>query len=290
MKLPNPLSFSSIPLITFGQNGTKIDQATGFFYRSEKSNRLYLVTNWHVVTGRNPDKPTMSRTGAIPEIVKCLVHERQPDHGDGKEYVNLTELSVVEVKLNEPDGNRPFWKEHRDRDLAIDVVAIDVEDAFSKDKHMFNTVNGSNQFEERFSGSVTDDVFVIGYPLGLSGSRSHRGAMPIYKRGSIASEPELDYNGRPCLLIDCRTFSGMSGSLVLVAHSGIWMPTGKWTGDSIIGTVVNLLGVYSGRMSNAIAEASEGISDIGIVWKMAAVEEIVEDGVTGSMLSDILHG
>ena len=74
---------------------------------------------------------------------------------------------------------------------------MDVEGKFSKDEYFFNTVNEGNRFDERFGGSVTDDVFVIGYPLGLSGSSSVRGAMPIYKRGSIASEPELNYDGLP---------------------------------------------------------------------------------------------
>ena len=81
----------------------------------------------------------------------------------------------------------------------------------------------------------------------------------------------------------------MSGSPVVVSHSGIWNPAGKWTKDSIIGTTENLLGVYSGRMSNSIAEVAEGVSDIGIVWKMSAVQEVVDDSVPGSALSDILR-
>ena len=290
MKLPNPLSFSSTPLTTIGRNGEELDKATGFFYRSTKSNRLHLITNWHVVTGRDPNQPTNSRTGAIPERVKCLVHERQADRSNGKQYVKLSALSSIDVNLNEPDGNQPCWKEHRDLGRSVDVVALDVEDSFSKDKHKFNVANCGDWFEEGFDASVTDDVFVIGYPLGLSGSSSYQGAMPIYKRGSIASEPGVNYNDRPCLLIDCRTFSGMSGSPVVVSHSGIWMPSGEITDDSIIGTVQNLLGVYSGRMGTQHTKVTEGYSDIGIVWKIAAVQEIVEDGVPGSTLSDILRG
>ena len=154
---------------------------------------------------------------------------------------------MVDIGLNTTDGNEPAWKEHPQYRQRLDVVALDVEDTFSRDRYVFNAVNDGKRFNERFVGSVTDDVFVIGYPLVLSGSRSDRGAMPIYKRGSIASEPLLDYDGRPCVLIDCRTFSGMSGSPVVVAHSGIWHPEGKMTLDSVIGTVENLLGVYVGR-------------------------------------------
>ena len=291
MPTPDPLSFSSIPVTTLGLGGRTIDQATGFFYRSKKSGRLHLVTNWHVVTGRSPDKPTESATGAIPEVLRCLVHEWQPPDGQGRQYVGLSALAQVEIRLNEQDGNDPCWKEHPEHGRAVDVVAVDVEDTFSKDNHTFNAVNGGTRFDERFHGSVTDDVFVIGYPLGLSGSKSERGAMPIYKRGSIASEPMVDFDQRPCLLIDCRTFSGMSGSPVVVSHSGIWMPEGKMTDDAVIGTVENLLGVYSGRMTNPMYAASGGpSSDIGVVWKMRTVQQVVEDGVRGSTLTDVLGG
>ena len=207
------------------------------------------------------------------------------------QYVGLSALAQVEIRLNEQDGNDPCWKEHPEHGRAVDVVAVDVEDTFSKDNHTFNAVNGGTRFDERFHGSVTDDVFVIGYPLGLSGSKSERGAMPIYKRGSIASEPMVDFDQRPCLLIDCRTFSGMSGSPVVVSHSGIWMPEGKMTDDAVIGTVENLLGVYSGRMTNPMYAASGGSSsDIGVVWKMRTVQQVVEDGVRGSTLTDVLGG
>ena len=234
------------------------------------------------------DKPQESRTGATPEVLRCLVHARQPRDGEGREYVRLSMLAEVDIGLNANDGNEPTWKEHPLHRHRLDVVAIDVEDTFFKDRHVFNAVNDGRRFVEDFVGSVTDDVFVVGYPLGLSGSRSQRGAMPIYKRGSIASEPSLNYDGRPCLLIDCRTYSGMSGSPVVVSHSGIWMPDGKMTDDSVIGTVENLLGVYSGRLSVPARAAGEGVSEIGVVWKLRAIDEIVDQGVPGTTLDEMM--
>ena len=197
MQTPDPISFASFPVTTFGQGRVPIDQATGFLFRSKKSDRLHLITNWHVVTGRDPDKPKESRTGAIPEILQCLVHTRQPHDVEGLEYVRLSVLAEVDIRLNAIAGNEPAWKEHPLHRYRLDVVALDVEDTFSRDRYVFNVVNDVKRFDERFTGSVMDDVFVVGYPLGLSGSRSERGAMPIYKRGSIASEPLLDHDGRP---------------------------------------------------------------------------------------------
>ena len=197
-------------------------------------------------------------------------------------------LAQVDIRLNAQDGNNPRWKEHPDLGRAVDVVAVDVEDSFLKEQHVFNAANDINGFHADYHGFVTDDVFVIGYPFGISGSSRDRGAMPIYKRGSIASEPMLDFDRRPCLLIDCRTFPGMSGSPVVVSHSGLWNPEGKFAGNSIIGTVDNLLGVYSGRMTNRMCEINKVTSDIGVVWKMQAVQQVVERGVPGLRLADLL--
>ena len=76
----------------------------------------------------------------------------------------------------------------------------------------------------------------------------------------------------------------MSGSPVVVSHSGVWNPHGKLQDDSVIGTVENLLGVYAGRMN--LRGYNEPTSDIGIVWKMPAVQQIVDDGVHGATLTD----
>ena len=60
---------------------------------------------------------------------------------------------------------------------------------------------------------VSADVFVLGYPRGISGGRG----FPI----SIATEPKIDLDGVPKLLIDTATREGMSGGPVIaVAHNG----------------------------------------------------------------------
>ena len=282
------LSFASFPVTTHGHGLVEINQATGFLYRSKQSGRLHLITNWHVATGREPERPKESRTGATPEVLRCLVHARQPHDGKGGEYVRLSDLAEVDIGLNANDGNEPAWKEHPLYRHNLDVVAVDVQDTFSSDRHLFYAVNDGTRFDESFVGSVTDDVFVVGYPLGLSSSRSKRGAIPIYKRGSIASEPVLDYDGLPCVLIDCRTYSGMSGSPVVVTHSGVWMPEGKLTANSKIGTVQNLLGVYSGRLSVPARAEGEGVSEIGVVWKLRTIDEVVDQGVPGTTLGEMM--
>ena len=171
----------------------------------------------------------------------------------------------------------------------VDVVAIKVDDLEEVEKQCeFNVLNDYNDFETKFDASAMDDVFVIGYPWGLTGGSE---ALPLYKRGSIASEPQVPYSNLPRMLIDCRTTKSMSGAPVIVSHSGIWHPDGKPSANTIHGTVTNFIGVYSGRLySNEIPDhlAGADISEIGIVWKKEALDEVVNNGAQGVSLDEIV--
>jgi len=83
----------------------------------------------------------------------------------------------------------------------------------------------------------------------------------------------------------------MSGSPVICAHSGLWLPGGKIAEDSAIGTVETLAGVYSGRLKmqepSEDAKAADRISEIGIVWKKRALDEIVEQGIASTKLREL---
>ena len=208
--MPNLLSYSSVLVHVLGANGVKLSQATAFFYRADNG-RLHLVTNWHIVTGRDPQAPSNSRTGAVPQVLRCLMHRVELDK-EGREYFRPSQPVHGDLPLNSEDGECPLWKEHPSLRFKVDVVAIDVENDFDKKELLFAPVNEYCRLEPRYEPNVMDDVFVIGFPLGISGSRSQRGAMPVFKRGSIASEPTLDFDSNPCVLIDCRSYSGMSGS------------------------------------------------------------------------------
>ena len=65
----NFLSLVTAPVEVLSSTGTTSQNATGFFYmRDEKW--IYFVTNWHVVTGRYPTSPQMSKTAAIPTVLR----------------------------------------------------------------------------------------------------------------------------------------------------------------------------------------------------------------------------
>jgi hypothetical protein len=70
----------------------------------------------------------------------------------------------------------------------------------------------------------------------------------------------------------------MSGSPVYAMEKGAWMPDGKTDiSDLTFGKAHDFLGVYSGR----IHAEDEFKAQLGLVWKAAAVEEIIEGDCTG---------
>ena len=108
------------------------------------------------------------------------------------------------------------------------------------------------------------------------------GRLPIWKRGSLASEPDFDQRGLPLLYIDTATRPGMSGSPVYSAVSGAWWPEGSphVPQNLKIGHVLAFLGIYSGRVKDpeprSMREDLEFYAQIGLVWKERALVEIIE--------------
>jgi hypothetical protein len=140
-------------------------------------------------------------------------------------------------------------------------------------------INSLEDFVD-FEPSIGDDVFVLGYPGGVDGGHE----LALWKRGSIASQPSVDLDQLPKLLIDTATRKGMSGSPVIARQSGIIVPRGVSTkpgalsGMEIIGRADTFLGIYSGR----IGDDEFGLQ-LGIVWKASVLDQIVKNGKPGKL-------
>ena len=61
----------------------------------------------------------------------------------------------------------------------------------------------------------TSGATLLGYPFGFYDQKHF---LPIWKTGHVASEPSVDFEGRPAFLVDVSAFPGMSGSPVCVAN------------------------------------------------------------------------
>ncbi|MDR9811897.1 trypsin-like peptidase domain-containing protein [Rhizobium hidalgonense] len=240
---------------------------SGFFWRRTggiltRRKGLYLITNWHNVTGTNPETGRMMGQ-FIPNALVLKVRRISRRDG-GMTYTKLWDVSVPLYSKEVP-----VWFEHP-TGAKVDCVAIPIliDDI---DSYAIKPLNECD-LQADLMPDIGMDCFVIGYPKGLSGA----GATPVWKRASIATEPSFDHDKKPIVLVDTATREGMSGSPVIIRHSGIHAPGGTFDDNAVIGTVENFLGVYSGR----IGDDAFGVQ-LGRVWKARVVDEILDGGVVG---------
>ncbi len=226
---------------------------TGFLW--EYSGTSYLVTNWHNVTGINPDTNKML-SGFIPTHIRVGLKIRDQVH---HQFVGS---QFFEFPLYTDE--KPNWFEHV-LGKRIDIAAIQLD--IKKIDRLVTKPLNQLSFDDDLESYVSMDCFIVGFPRGLKG----RGHTPIWKKGSIATEPSIGYDDLPLFLVDTATREGMSGSPVIGRHSGLsGLVDGKVISSTKIGTTQIMLGVYSGRIG-----ADELGVQLGRVWKINVVNEIL---------------
>lgn len=232
---------------------------SGFLWRHEGTS--FLVSNWHNFSGRDPKtKQPISDTAGIPDRVICRLWKNKVSNGKEVPGVNSDEFAF---SLIDESGKATF-REHP-LGCEIDIAALPVE----LHPHVKPFYLNEHKFDDEVSIYPGQDVFIVGFPLGLIVGKS----LPVWKRGTIASEPYVPIDGVKKLLVDTATRKGMSGSFVIAQHTGIFAPKGKMTGDSWIGTSRKILGIYSGRLGASNVEAQ-----LGIVWHRELIDEVVGKG------------
>lgn len=247
-------SVASLP-VQAGIDGSSLSTATGFVV--ERDGQAYLITNWHVISGRRSDTgAVISSTGGVPTEL-AILHNQAGVLGS---WIPKSELLYDET-------GSPRWLEHAQHGRQVDVVALELRDRDGVDIYAHDPWAAGPGIAVGVAGGLS----IIGFPFGISGG----GALGVWVQGTVATEPSIDFDGLPCFLIDSRTRLGQSGSPVIAYHAGGAVPMSDGGTAIFGGPVEQFLGVYSGRINEQ--------SDLGFVWKASAVREIVEGGVPGSV-------
>jgi len=177
-------------------NDTRLGVATGFVWQA--GNQPYLVTNWHVVTcQRFPTGENLHPQGGRPNVLRVHFNIRAQEFGKMRSDITIRD-----------DDNRPRWLvgPHRKVDIAVIPLPIDPNDPMVN-LHPINMLTTSD-----LGVFIGLDVFILGYPFGLQPP-----GYPVWKRGSIASEPDLVSLTDDYLLVDTASRPGMSGGPVILA-------------------------------------------------------------------------
>ena len=223
--------------ITTLKDGSPVSTATGFIIKPR--NKYYLVTNLHVVTNRDPfNGKWVGKEGVIPNQVH-ISHRNTA--GINHSYGSIEQLKTAEGKN--------LYEEFSFEGKKVDIVAIPLKDTVSKDIKFYpiayyNTI-------EQVDLIPADLLMVVGFPLGRSAAYK----LPIWKSGTLSSEPILDQNGLPTLWLDMHGFEGMSGSPVYYITNNLNTKNGNLHYGH---RYVFFVGVLSHINSDL---------DLGIVWK-----------------------
>lgn len=266
---------SFVPLrIQMKFNETDLGIGTAFFYLYE--DKTYLITNWHNITGRSPiDLRPLSKELAIPNLIALPIvysekSEAPSPHGGENIFWKIYNLNLYE-------NNVPVWYEHPVHGRQVDAVALPLDGLNETRIYAANDASSLNLENIVLRPSL--DAFVLGYPLGITGGAK----FPIWKRASIATEPDIDIENLPKFLIDTATREGMSGSPVYAQVNGYYIPEGKQgIENAIFGEGRRFVGIYSGRLGNDAFQAQ-----LGVVWKEKAIIEIIQGKKVGTSSFEI---
>jgi Trypsin-like peptidase domain len=265
------LSFCVVPITPFF-NDVELSSATGFLYTVVVDGipALWLVSNWHVFPGRHIDPPNkaLMLNGAIPNRIRFQVMKVLPG--------NIVQVHPQFANLYDADG-KAIWRQHQSKS-DVDIAALNLGRGL--DGFAVGGINENARYDMKIE--IGSDVFVLGYPLGFS----HFISTPIWKRGSIASEPHAETpESRNRIMIDATTRSGMSGSPVVLREKTHYVSEG---GEIVQhANASRFIGVYSSRPAFGVRSSSpiDGLDDLrtelGYVYKSGCIEQIAREGIPG---------
>ncbi len=242
-------SLTTVPVEQLA-NGKSMGSATAFVWA--RGLQHYLITNWHVVTGKNA-RTGVLMTPAQPDTLRCLFNIRIGDFGKQQ----------VDIRIRD-DDLRPRWFTDVSRGRGCDVVALPLPMPRDDQTMTLYPINALKS-EQDLAIHIGMDVFILGYPFGAIPP-----GFPVWKRGSIASEPDLTRIGTGYLLVDSASRPGMSGAPVIRRSWGYHL----LTDDRISMTVEaasKFVGVYSGRLYTTDGSDAQ----LGVVWPVEDIENII---------------
>jgi hypothetical protein len=246
--------------------GNLLATATGFFLKLNE--RWYLVTNWHVLSGRDPQNgQSRHPTGAVPDVCRFYV---------GKLGVSGIEWNATSADLGDVSRGTSTWFQHPQFGQAVDVAVLpitltalplarDLLEMGGHDPDMFIDLGG--------------ELFLPGFPLGFAAN----GLMPIWKRASLASSLEFGHSMDRYFYVDTATREGMSGAPCLAISN--WRHYAMDRATTRVRVVERplswrLLGVYSGRHNPSDTFEAQ----IGIVWR----ETLIFDAITAESAATVI--
>lgn len=222
-------------------------RATGFLYKN-KDGEPRLMTNRHVVCERREDHH--------PDFV--IAHVRVAKGPVSRMTMSRTQTIRFELYEN----GREKWKALSDR--RVDIAALEIDGAGSE---WFATwLSAADWLPVDSRLLLGSPVLVCGFPKGAFYDRFTN--VPIARTATVATNPRVAFNKRPCFLLDGNLSEGMSGSPVVSLPGAVYEKDDRPVFDD---KDCYLLGVFS-------AEWLWGNDPLGLhtVWGVDLIEETAQ--------------
>ena len=222
----------------------RVSAGTGFFYLSKEDlgnggvlSKLLLISNKHVLCDGN---------GVMTVRLNRKKSDGSPDYGRA---IKFTYPEFSEGYFAHPDEN-------------VDLACVDASQFTHTDAHvkyLRDEFLTPIDYEKVALGS---DVLFVGFP---NDRYDFVNNLPLVRKGTLASMPDIDFNGRGEIVIDAQVFPGSSGSPVFVDWDGTY----------------RLLGVISKTMlrnaaNTAPPQTVDQILGLGIVIKQRHIRELID--------------
>ena len=183
-------TLTTVPLEQYF-NDTRLGQGTGFVWKVGEQH--YLA--WHVIAMRNfYTGENLKGHAGRPNIVRTLFNIQTGSFAKQQWDIKIWD-----------DDDKQLWLVHPTRSVDIAVLPLPPRPlGITVALYPLNVLANTKLRIE-----IGMEVFILGYPFKIE-----LPAYPVWKRGSIASEPQLVGLTTPYMLVDTASRPGMSGAPV----------------------------------------------------------------------------
>lgn len=216
-------------------------------YKKNDKSYLFLVTNRHVVEGAN-----------VCKLFFTLANEANKPILGARHDLTITNFDKM-------------WHYHPDKEDIAVAQFVPILDFIKKQNYKvyyrsipLTLIPTDKQLQ---SLTAMEDIIFIGYPNAIYDKKN---LLPIIRKGTTATPIFVDYDGKPCFLIDASVFGGSSGSPCFIYNHGSYTTA---EGGMVIGFRMYFVGVVSAVFTQS-KEGIIGITEIPTIAKPVVITEL----------------
>jgi len=149
-KIVNQYSLASYYVEMFFDD-VKLSNATCFF--TKKRGKRYLITNWHVVSGKDADTlKCLDVNAAVPNKLHIYLPQKTEDNNV------IFDDDFIDLNLYDEEDNK-IWYDMKQNNQMIDVAVVPIKNEI--EKYILDIEDAEEKFNENVSLNIADEIIVV---------------------------------------------------------------------------------------------------------------------------------